>query len=170
MFIVYLLIGLVALPYGSGPQSCNPAVVSYLVRDEKGKLLSATELKSVYEQLPKTVSDATLETGASFTDDNQTFYWPESVDWEKGRKRPALEFANAGTCTMHLTEVTLTYHHRKMHLIFNLDIARSQPDRRPVIDSLPFQEGTFALNLKGWPANPKRLIPAQRWKRIRRRA
>ena len=37
-----------------------------------------------------------------------------------------------------------------MFVIFNLDMARSQSDRRPVIDSLPFQEGTFALSLKGW--------------------
>jgi len=148
-------------------QSCNPAVVDYLVRDEAGRVLSETELKSVYERLPKTIGDAHVAAGqVSFADDEKTFYWPESVDWPKGTKQPALEFANSATCTMHLSEVTLLYHDRKMRLIFNLDIARDQTDRRPVIDSLPFQEGTFALNLTGWSGDPHQLIPSERWMRV----
>jgi hypothetical protein len=31
-----------------------------------------------------------------------------------------------------------------------IDITWAQPDRRPVIDSLPFQEGSFELDLSGW--------------------
>jgi len=147
-------------------QSCNPAVVNYIVRDEKGKVLTGTEMKTISEQLPKTIGDATLNAGqVSFADDGETFYWPESADWPRGNKQPALEFANAATCTMHLTEVTLTYQGKRMRLIFDLDIGRSQPDRRPVIDSLPFQEGDFRLELNGWPGGRDKLIPSTRWKR-----
>ncbi len=149
-------------------QSCNPAVVSYIVRDEKGKALTGTALNSVYEQLPKFIGDAQTFIGEnSFADDGKTFYWPESVDWPKGTKAPTLQFINSATCTMRLTEATLTYHNKKMRLIFNLEITRAQPDRRPVIDSLPFQEGTFRLDLNGWSPDPKKVIPAERWKRVK---
>jgi len=92
-------------------QYCNPAVVNYILRDEKGKVLTETEIKTVYEQLPKVIGDAHLYSGqVSFAEDESSFYRPESADWQKGRKQRALEFANSDTCTMHLTEVTLTYH------------------------------------------------------------
>ena len=149
-------------------QSCNPAVVDYILRDEKGKVLTETEVKTVYERLPKAIGDASLDVGqVSFAADGETFYWPESADWPRGNKQPALEFANAATCTMHLTEVTLIYQGKSMRLIFDLDIGRSQPDRRPVIDSLPFQEGDFRLELNGWSGGRDKLIPSTRWKRIK---
>jgi hypothetical protein len=148
-------------------QSCNPAVVNYLVRDENGKLLSEAELKSVYEQLPKSIGDGHTYLGeVSFADDGNTFYWPESIEWKNGRKVPSLKFANAATCTMHFPEVTLMHRNKKMRLIFNIDITRTQPDRRPVIDSLPFQEGAFELDLSGWSHDTDKMIPAERWKKV----
>ncbi|HKQ76957.1 MAG TPA: hypothetical protein VJ810_24900 [Blastocatellia bacterium] len=149
-------------------QSCNPAVVNYIVRDEGGKVLSVAELKSVYERLPKSIGDAHTDVGeVSFVDDGKSFYWPESVDWEKGKKVPSLQFANAETCAMRLSEATLTYHNKRMRMIFNIDIARKQPDRRPVIDSPPFQEGVFELDLSGWPHYEDKVIPAERWKKVK---
>ena len=151
----------------SNNQSCNPAVVDYIIRDEKGVVLTEAEVNSVAELLPKTIDDATVDTTQiSFTADKQKYYWPENAEWDKGSKVPALGFANAATCTLHLTEVTLTYHGKKMRLIFNIDIARQQDDRRPVIDSLPFKEGSFALDLKDWTRERDQLIPAARWKKV----
>jgi hypothetical protein len=148
-------------------QYCNPAVVDYIVRDENGTVLSETQLKSVAEQLPKVIGDAHVYADqVSFSDDAKTFYWQESIDWQKGNKVPSLEFANSETCTMHLTETMLTYHNKKMRLIFNLSIGRDQPDRRPVIDSLSFQEGTFVLDLSGWSGSTHQMVPAERWKRV----
>ena len=149
-------------------QSCNPAVVSYIVRDEKGNVLTETQLKEVYEQLPKAIGDAHTFLGeVSFAADGKSFYRPESVEFEKGKKVPALEFINSETCTMQLSEVTLTYHQKKMRLIFNIGIERSQADRRPVVDSPKFQEGAFELNLSGWPGEGDRMIPATRWKPVK---
>lgn len=149
-------------------QSCNPAVVSYIVRDEQGKVLDEVALKSVRDQLPTRIGEARVDAGEiSFADDGRTFYWPESVDWPKGEKVAGLEFANAETCALHLTEATLTYHNKKMRLIFDVGITMAQPDRRPVIDSLPFQEGTFALDLSGWPHDRDQVIPPERWKRVK---
>ena len=51
-------------------------------------------------------------------------------------------------------------------LIFNIDVARQQVDRRPVIDSLPFKEGSFTLVLKDWTRERDKLIPAARWKKV----
>ena len=168
-FVALLVLAACAPNSLTQAQSCNPAVVSYLVRDEKGKLLNGASLKTVYEQLPRSIGDAKTFTGeVSFAKDGKRFYWPESVDWPKGEKVPSLEFINNTTCTMRLTEVTLTYHNKTMRLIFNLEIARTQDDRRPVIDSLPFQQGTFALDLKGWSPDRDRVIPAARWKRVKK--
>jgi hypothetical protein len=166
--LTFLLLATCAPGDPSRAQSCNPAVVNYIVRDEGGKVLSAAELKSIYEQLPKSIGDARLDVGeVSFAADGKSFYWPESVDWEKGKKAPSLQFANAETCTMRLTEATLTHHNKRMRLIFNIDIARKQPDRRPVIDSLPFQEGVFELDLSGWSHSEDKVIPAERWKKVK---
>jgi len=165
--VVFTILLLVFLATGVEPQSCNPAVVSYVVRDEKGTVLNETELQTLYAQLPKKIGDAGLEAGqVSVAENGQDFYWPESVDWSKGRKEPALEFANAATCTMQLSEVTLIYHDRRMHLIFNIEIDRTQPNRRPVVDSLPFQEGKFVLDLKNWSGEPEKIIPASHWKKV----
>src|SRR5215831_9162144 len=106
--IILLICGSASLSQG---QSCNPAVVSYLVHDESGKLLSESELKAVHEQLPKSIGDADTFLGEiSLADDGKSFYRPESVNFDKGKKMAALEFINAKTCTMHLSEVTLVYH------------------------------------------------------------
>jgi hypothetical protein len=149
-------------------QSCNPAVVNYILRDENGKVLTETEIKTVYEQLPKAIGDARLYSGqVSFAEDERTFYWPESVDWQKGRKQASLEFANSETCTMQLAEVALIYHGKKMRLAFDINIAKSQSDRRLVVDSLPFQEGTFGLDLTGWVGARNQIIPSERWKKVK---
>ena len=151
----------------SQAQYCNPAVVSYLVHDENGKLLSQSELKAVQEQLPKSIGDADTFLGEiSLAEDGKSFYRPESVNFDKGKKIPALEFINARTCTMHLSEVTLVYHEKRMRLIFNIDIARNQSNRRPVIDSLVFQEGRFELDKSGLPEADE-LIPSFRWKKVK---
>jgi hypothetical protein len=52
-----------------------------------------------------------------------------------------------------------------MRLIFNINIERSQPDRRPVVDSLTFQEGTFVLDLTSSPGKDDKVIPATFWKK-----
>ena len=147
-------------------QSCNPAAVSYIVRDEQGSVIGGEELNTIQQQLPKTIGNAdTSVDEVSFASDGVTFYWPESVDWDKGNKLPALDFVNAGTCTLNLPEVVLTYHGKKMRLIFNISIDRYQNDRRPVVDSLPFQEGTFVLDLRWWQRSEDKMIPATLWKK-----
>ena len=147
-------------------QSCNPAAVSYIVRDEHGNVLSAAELKALQQQIPKVIGNADTFAGeVSLAADRVTFYRHESVDWDKGNKLPALEFANAKTCTLDFPSLDLTYHGKKMHLIFNINIDRHQSARRPVIDSLPFAEGTFVLDLTSWPPDEDKVIPATQWKK-----
>jgi len=166
MFIVPLLL-ILLLPNPAPLQSCNPASVSYMIRDEQGRVLSESEVKSVAEQLPKEIGDAGIwTTEVSLADDGKSYYWPESVDFEKGKKQAALGFANAKTCTMNLTEVTLKYHEKQMRLIFKLDISRTQPDRRMVVDSLPFQEGTFLLDMSARGNETHLIVPAEWWKKL----
>jgi hypothetical protein len=168
---ISLLFAILLLASTSYAQSCNPASVYYIVRDEKGKVVSQEQLASIYEQLPKQIGDAGVSTSqVSFKPDNVSYYWPEDAEVEKGSKVPALLFANAGTCTMHLGEVTFAHQRKSMRLVFNIDINRTQKDRRQVIDSLPIQNGTFKLDLTSWNRSDDKLIPATHWKRIKRTA
>lgn len=160
----FLLLLVVKCTYA---QSCNPAAVRYSVRDEKGVLLTKEQLESIQEQLPKRIGDASASVNEVSFADKETFYWPEDVEWEKGTKMPALMFANASTCTLHLTEVSLNYGGKVMRLSFNIDIARNQDDRRPVVDSLRFQEGSFKLDLTSWSHSPKKVIAATHWKKVK---
>jgi hypothetical protein len=165
--IIWLTLSLLILSRAATAQSCNPASVYYIVRDDKGSVVSAAELTAIAAQLPKQIGDAT--TGASevsFAPDKRTFYWPEDVDFGKGTKMPALLFSNAATCTMHLGDVTLLYRGKTMRLIFDIDINRTQDDRHQVIDSLRLQNGTFRLNLKSWTKARDKIIPAIHWKRF----
>jgi hypothetical protein len=166
-----LLLALFFLTLMVGPtyaQSCNPAAVHYIVRDEKGNVLSETDLKSIAELVPKQIGDATTSVGeTSFAPDNVTFYWPESIEWDKGTKVPSLDFSNAGICALRFSEITLTYHNKKMRLIFDLEILRFQEDRRPVVNSIPFQAGTFRLDLRGWKHDRDKMIPATHWKKVK---
>jgi hypothetical protein len=149
------------------PQSCNPAVVSYLVRDEQGSPLDETDLKTISGQLPASDEGTRPFVGeVSFANDGRSFYRPESIEAPSGKMVSMLQLINAETCTMHLSEVTLSYHHKTMRLVFNIDIARNQADRRLVIDSLPFQEGSFELSLSGWSHPINEMIPATRWKPV----
>src|SRR6185295_4225597 len=164
--ILWLTLLLLVVYKPAFTQSCNPASVFYIVRDERGKVISTADLASIAAQLPKNIGDAT--TGAneiSFRPDKQTYYWHEDADFEKGSRMPALLFANAATCTMHLGEVTIKYHGKTMRLIFKIDIDRSQDDRQQVIDSVRLQDGTFQLDLKGWNRERDKIIPARYWKR-----
>ena len=167
-YVVLVLFSILVLATTSYGQSCNPAVVSYLLRDENGKVVSPEDVTAIAEQLPQKIGDAGVSTtDVSFKPDKISYYWPEDAESDKGSKVPALLFANAATCTMHLGEVTIAYHGKKMRLVFNIDIDRTQQDRRQVIDSLPFQNGTFKLDLTGWDRANDKLIPAAHWKRLK---
>ena len=164
--ILWLALFLLLAFKPSFAQSCNPASVFYIVRDESGKVVSTADLASIAAQLPKTIGDAT--TGAneiSVKPDKLTHYWHEDADFEKGSRMPALLFANAATCTMHLGEVTIKYQGKTMRLIFNINIDRTQDDRQQVIDSVRLQDGTFHLDLKGWTGERETIIPARYWTR-----
>jgi hypothetical protein len=147
-------------------QSCNPATVSLVVHDEKGAILTESDLKTLAAALPGSIGDAEISVGeVSLAPDEKSFYWDESTDFPKGKKVPALHFSNAATCVMNLGEVMLEFHGRKMQLRFNIEIDRSTNDRRPVVQSPKFQNGLFELDLKDWSHDRNGIIPSDRWKR-----
>lgn len=167
--VLGILVGLMFLPLTSvSAQYCNPAAVRYIVRDEQGAVLSTEELKTIHQKLPEKIENAdTVVDEVSFKSDEVSYYRRESVDWDKGKKVPALEFVNAGTCTLNLPKVELEYHGKKMTLIFNINIELRQDNRRLVIDSLPFQEGTFVLDPSGLLLDKDKMIPRSFWKQVK---
>jgi hypothetical protein len=164
LFAIALLLGFAG---SVKAQYCNPAAVSLIVIDEKGAMLTEEDVKALAATLPKQIGDADVEASeARLAPDNKSFYWWDSTDWAKGRKIPVISFANYGTCEMRLGEATLEHHGRKMRLIFDLEITRATKNRRPVIEAPKFQNGTFRLDLTGWPHDPHTIIPRDRWKRV----
>jgi len=150
-------------------QECHPAAVNYIVRDEKGKVLGESELKGVYERTPKLPSEVgSVYLGAAFlAKDRKTFYSPYSEERKSGEEVPVIAFGHSGPCHLKFADSTLEYHGKKMRLFFDIDIpSKEQPVHDMVVDSLPFQEGTFKLDLSGLEHDDHKVMEAGRWKRI----
>jgi hypothetical protein len=149
-------------------QICPPVGVYYVVRAEDGMPLSSAELESITKQLPKTIGGATNTAGAatvtisSVPANEDGTLQPISYFGEKSPKTiPALSFSNAYPCSVHLEAVTLMLYGKTMRLIFNLGLD-ARGIRTLVIDSLPFQQGTFALD----PPSAQTVIPTHLWKKV----
>jgi len=126
----------------------------------------APELESIAKQLPKTIGGATDTAGAatirisSVPANEDGSLRPYPYFGEKSPKTvPALSFMNEYPCRLHVEAVTLMLHGKTMRLTFNLDLD-TRGIRILVIDSPPFQEGTFALD----PPGAQTVIPARQWK------
>lgn len=177
-------------------QRCPTAGVAYLVRGSDGKLLNTADLTVIVNRFPP-VKDPPGGPGRQTPDRNVTvkvspFYLnedgslpatEESLQRATASPRTALLFTN-NACEMHFGEVVLTHQEKTMRLIFNIDLGATRNGQyiqrvRPLIDSLPFQEGTFMLDVKlealKTVSIPDELnkdwidvvVPAQSWKKVR---
>jgi hypothetical protein len=146
-------------------QRCPYAAAWYVVHSEDGKVLDEADLKTVYEQSPKPVGDddTGVFLGSLLLQADGTYAHPNFA--KAGSKIPVLDFhGRVNDCFVHLREVTLIYHQRRMQLIFDIDLVPvtfGEADdyrRNPklpnmiVIDGLPFREGTFRLDAARWLA------------------
>ena len=144
-------------------QRCPYTAAYYVVRGEDGVVLSEAELQIVYEASPKpTGDDLGVFLGTLLQRADGTYAHPNFQ--REGTKVPVLDFHGRDECFVHLREVTLVYHQRRMRLIFDVEIApvtfgeAADYQRRPklpsivVVESPPFREGTFRLDVAGWLA------------------
>jgi hypothetical protein len=146
-------------------QSCRPAVVSYIVRDEKGSVLNETDLGLMSREMTSGWGTRKI----AFSEDGKSLISEYSEDAKRAVNQvPVLTVSNATKCELWLKEVTLRYGARTMRLVFNLHVYR----RAIAIDSLPFADGTFQLELETeWPNKTEAYqgqshIPAARWKKV----
>jgi hypothetical protein len=168
--VVAQLIFVVCVSAGSTyAQECQPAAVNYIVRDEAGKVLGESELNAVYERIAKLPSEVgSVYMGTAFLAKGwKTFYSPYSEERKGSEEVSVIAFGHSGPCQLKFADSTLEYHGKKMRLFFDVDIpSKEQPVLDMVIDSLPFQEGTFKLDLSGLKQEEHRVMAASRWKRI----
>jgi hypothetical protein len=123
--VLGILLGLLLLPLTTvSAQSCNPAAVNYIVRREGQR----------HQRKTKDYSSATSRNNRKwkhrsrrsiFTSDGVTYYWPESVDWDR-KEGVDIGVCNAATCTLSLPRVDLEYHGMKMTVVFDISIERHQ--------------------------------------------
>ena len=112
-------------------QSHRPALVVYLVRDEKGEIMDPKKLDSVSAPKGQEMKAAT------------TFL--ERDDGTTTKDVKCLQSkVDAGGRPVIVSEVTLKLRGKTMRLIFNVTAL----EQRILIDSLPFQDGTFKLSDK----------------------
>lgn len=157
---VWLLSALHLSAHAAYGQSCRPAVLQYIVRDEKGKNLSEAALEAVRKQMAQPAGEVSL---VSLAGDGKIYSEYSAEAKEAKTKLPALYYADAKSCELDVKEVTLQRAGKTMRLIFNLHIYR----RAFVIDSLPFRQGTFELDREDISEeDSSRVIPAKRWKKV----
>jgi hypothetical protein len=141
-------------------QECPPAVLKYIVRDEKGRNFSEAELKAVVKQMPRFAPEVS---SVSLTADGKIL--GEYAEAKEAKTElSALYYADVSSCRLNISRITLQYAGKTMRLIFDLVI----DGRSVVVDSRPFQAGTFRLDLKAVAKDGRgRVIPAKRWKKIK---
>jgi hypothetical protein len=176
-------------------QICPTVGVTYLVRGDDGQLLSAADLTAIIRHFPpvtepgstsRQTPERNVVVGVDrifLNEDGTLPATEESVQRAISNPTMALRFASGG-CEMHFGEVVLTHQGKTMRLIFNIDLGGTMNGRfsqrqRPVIDSVPFQEGTFILDVKlealktvSIPNDLNMqgidvLVPAQSWKKVK---
>jgi hypothetical protein len=141
-------------------QRCPEVGLLYVVRNGEGKPLTSAELKVILDGLPKIAEVDSAKPGISTVGVNEDGSLRQHGTQAAPKATPALSFVQQ--CNMRLNELTLTLGQRTMRLIFNIQFDSKSNIRIPVIDSLPFQEGTFALDE---PKN-QTIIPARQWRRV----
>jgi hypothetical protein len=142
-------------------QSCGPASVFYVIRDAQGHFMDASTLAP---------SSFVKESVEDYGHTTRKIYFSNKGDILPGSDAKdvtpvtSLTYAGGANCRLKLNELTLKIDGKTMRLIFNLSL-NSQSDyahSRKVIDSLPFQEGTFTLE-----TTSENNIPATAWKQVK---
>jgi len=150
-------------------QRCPQVGVLYVVRNEAGEPLNDAELKMVIERLPNTIGalDSTTETypakpNISSVGINEDGSLRSHPYFETPRKTVEALSLMSGGCRLQLRELTVELGGKSMRLRFDIDVD-SKKVRILVVDSLPFQEGTFALMT---PRATQTVVPAQQWMKV----
>jgi hypothetical protein len=160
--LLSILLACVALAAPAAAQHCWPASVSLLVRDEAGALINPNALDG-YTFTPERPDSSDQQHGLGRRTDDR---WMPLAP----RGTYSLHWWGRGDCRVHLDEVVLRRGGGEMRLRLNL---RLDTDRDPgpteyVIDTPPFQPGTWELALP-LPQGRQRgaaQVTADRWRRL----
>ncbi len=184
-YVAILLAAIIFLTAGDvAAQRCIGST-RYAVRDEKGKIIAGENLKSLIVKningIPVRLQPTASEIGLFYYEaDFVRAYYQDNVVKEFRRETYAvLESSNPlifgvyrPTICGEVGDLTLEYRGREMRLIFDIP----EHNTRYVIDSLPFQAGTFyrtGLGCSGGVAPPmidnnstgQCLVAADTWKK-----
>ena len=165
---VYVGFVVALIPGWAPAQRCADAHLFYIVRGEDGVPLRQSELEVVREQSPLPVGmgdiDVSIDALSKTADGSY-------VNPREGPTTAVVSLLHlddrSDECLLRLTEFTLVHRQRRMRLIFHRDDSPFLPTSREslspplqsefqtypnfvVVDSLPFQEGTFELDFEGW--------------------
>lgn len=145
--ITFLLVLILLSASNVSAQPGCYGTTNYLIRDEAGKAMTLKEL----EKVTVSINGVPMKLRYDISGKEPTFYEYEFVHYYENKiirdtgkipfKNPlSISIQPYGFCGK-TGDLTLTYRGKRMRLIFDIDEAR-----HAMIDSLPFQSGTFYLN------------------------
>jgi hypothetical protein len=160
--IVLILLACAALARPAAAQHCWPSSLALLVRDEAGTVMHPADLGG-YTYTPERPDSSDQKfTVARLSGDRWAAAAPAGAH--------ALQWHGRGDCRVQLDEVVLRRGDRVMRLRLNvrLDTTADPGPTDYVVDTPPFQEGTWELAL---PLPPGRTggaaaVTADRWRRL----
>jgi hypothetical protein len=144
-------------------QSCRPSQLFYVVRDERGRVMDPAGLQApnFIEDMIGVVKTARDSTGSMAVEIGLDKEKTRSLLLQKfGSEKVRALYEVRGSCRFSETiNFKLTLHQKNMNLILKV---RGAGDF--LVDSLPFQQGTFQIDLSNPPG--RGFFPATMWRKV----
>ncbi len=157
--------GILLIATGAHGQICAGSHLTYIVRDTKGVAIDASGKHLHYE------GDSDSPYGRWYSSDrdfirSRTMQVPDEVNKLRGRIA-ALEVS--GMCIFKQpVNLQLTFAGKTMNLTFLMPRLGEYDSRDFLVDSLPFRQGAFEMELTVNPDHTSRFYPATNWKKVKR--
>lgn len=151
------------IPRAAQGQKCLGSRVAYLVRDEKGRPIDET-VKDLW-QVKDNGSGSSRGWSAPWSnfskdDSEQVKVLPASI---ATLQRKIVTFNTAAYCSFdRIVKLQLKHNGKVMNLIFN---TASADDQWYMVDALPFQEGSFEIQLPKLPPRSWKFFASRDWKK-----
>ncbi|HYW70870.1 MAG TPA: hypothetical protein VE961_07545 [Pyrinomonadaceae bacterium] len=144
-------------------QSCRPTMLYYLVRDEKGKPVPPADKNISYQ----TKAKYTGWWDEGYEDVLNSAEMPKDVTGLNGKILKLYTGDGAACFFQKPVTLQIELNGKKMELIFKplQDLKAKSADY--VVDSLPFQEGTFEIDLTFRKQWPPQFYPATGWQKMK---
>jgi hypothetical protein len=145
---------------GAHGQICSGSQLSYVVRNEQGVAIDGARKDLTIG--PGKVAGPSWTSNRDFRYNDQT---PKTISSLRGR---IAVLETSGMCTFtESVKLQLALKGKRMSLTFLTPKLSEYDSRDFFVDSVPFQQGTFEIELKADPKGASLFYPAAGWKKVK---